>query len=128
MTYAVTRALGPAGAPSLDARGRWVRAASPALEQVLIVLRTQRGSCPAMPELGVNWRAVDKLRVSAPADAETAIRAALAFLVTAGAIRDLAVSAKVSAARGTLTYEVSFVDALLSTTQRQTTGAVTRPA
>ena len=44
----------------------------------------------------------------------------------AGTIRDLKVSAKVSAARGTLSYAVEFYDVLLST--RQTTGTLTRGA
>ena len=126
MTYAITRRMDPDGGPSIDARGTWTRATSPALEQVLIVLRTQLGACPVMPELGVDWRRVDKLRTSAPADAETAIRAGLASLVRAGTIRDLTVTAKVSAARGLLTYNVGFIDVLLST--RQTTGSLTRGA
>ena len=126
MSYAVTRSLGADGAPTLDARGTWTRATSPAMEQVLITLRTQLGSAPAMPSLGVDWTRIDKLRVSAPADAATAIRAGLDFLVRAGTIRDLKVSAKVSAARGHLTYTVDFVDVLLAS--RQTTGALTRSA
>ena len=100
MSYAITRALGSAGAPTLVLRGNWTRATSPALEQVLIALRTQLGSSPAMPSLGVDWARLDKLRTSAQADAETAIKAGLDFLVRAGTIRDLKVSARVSAARG----------------------------
>ncbi len=126
MSYAITRALGSAGAPTLVLRGNWTRATSPALEQVLIALRTQLGSSPAMPSLGVDWARLDKLRTSAQADAETAIKAGLDFLVRAGTIRDLKVSAKVSAARGHLTYTVDFVDVLLAS--RQTTGALTRSA
>lgn len=126
MSYAVTRSLGADGAPTLDARGTWTRATSPALEQVLITLRTQLGSAPAMPSLGVDWARLDKLRTSAQADAETAIKAGLDFLVRAGTIRDLKVSARVSAARGHLTYTVDFVDVLLAS--RQTTGALTRSA
>lgn len=126
MSYAITRALGSAGAPTLVLRGNWTRATSPALEQVLIALRTQLGSSPAMPSLGVDWARLDKLRTSAQADAETAIKAGLEFLVRAGTIRDLKVSAKVSAARGHLTYTVDFVDVLLAS--RQTTGALTRSA
>jgi len=126
MSYAITRALGSAGAPTLVLRGNWTRATSPALEQVLIALRTQLGSSPAMPSLGVDWARLDKLRTSAQADAETAIKAGLDFLVRAGTIRDLKVSAKVSAARGTLSYAVEFYDVLLST--RQTTGTLTRGA
>ena len=125
MTYAVTRSL-PLAQPTLSARGTWTRATSPALEQVLLVLRTQLGACPVMPSLGVDWTRVDKLRTSAQADAETAIRAGLESLVRAGTIRDLKVSARVSAARGTLTYAVDFFDVLLST--RQTTGTLTRGA
>ena len=125
MTYAVTRSL-PLAQPTLSARGTWTRATSPALEQVLLVLRTQLGACPVMPSLGVDWTRVDKLRTSAQADAETAIRAGLESLVRAGTIRDLKVSARVSAARGRLTYAVDFFDVLLST--RQTTGTLTRGA
>lgn len=125
MTYAVTRRM-TAAQPTLDARGTWDRATSPALAQVLIALCTQLGSSPAMPSLGVDWARLDKLRTSAQADAETAIKAGLDFLVRAGTIRDLKVSAKVSAARGHLTYTVDFVDVLLAS--RQTTGALTRSA
>jgi len=125
MSYAVTRTM-PAAQPTLDTRGTWTRATSPALEQVLLALRTQLGSCPVMPTLGVDWTRIDKLRTSAQADAETAIKAGLDFLVRAGTIRDLKVSAKVSAARGTLSYAVDFFDVLLST--RQTTGTLTRGA
>lgn len=124
MTYAVTRALQPDGGPTLTARGEWTRGASPALEQVLLALRTQLGEAPADPELGVDWRRIDKLRTSAPADAETAIRAGLSRLVRAGTIRDLAVSVRVSAARGTLTYSVEFVDVLLAASR--STGPITR--
>lgn len=124
--YAITRALGVDGAPTLDARATWTKATSPALEQVLIALRTQIGSAPAMPELGVDWQRIDKLRTSAPADTETAIKAGLDFLVRAGTIRDLKVSAKVSAARGHVTYTVDFYDVRLAA--RQTTGALTRSA
>ena len=126
MTYAIARALSPNAGPTLDARGAWTRATSPALERVLIALRTQLGACPVMPPLGVDWRHVDKLRTSARADAEAAIRAGLASLVTDGTIRDLAVDVKVSAARGLLTYTVEFVDVLLAT--RITTGPQTRGA
>ena len=125
MNYAVTRRM-TAAQPTLDARGTWDRATSPALEQVLITLRTQLGSAPAMPSLGVDWARLDKLRTSAQADAETAIKAGLEFLVRAGTIRDLKVSARVSAARGLLTYAVEFFDVLLSA--RQTTGTLTRGA
>lgn len=125
MSYAVTRTM-PEAQPTLDARGAWVRASSPAKERVLIVLRTQLGSCPVMPTLGVDWTRIDKLRTSAQADAETAIRAGLEPLVRDGSIRALTVTVRVSAARGLLTYEVSFVDVLLST--RTTTGPLTRGA
>lgn len=122
--YAVTRALGGEGQPTLDARGTWTRATSPALEQVLLVLRTQLGACPVMPELGVDWRRVSTLRTSAQADADAAIRAGLAPLVRAGTIRDVRVDVKVSAARGTLTFAVDFADVLLAT--RITTGPLVR--
>lgn len=122
--YAVCRALGAAGQPTLDARGTWARAASPALEMVLILLRTQLGQCLVEPGLGVDWTRVDKLRTSAPADAETVIRAGLAALVRDGTIANLAVTAKVSAARGVLTFTVDFLDVLLNA--RRTTGPQTR--
>lgn len=122
--YAVTRALGGEGQPTLDARGTWTRATSPALEQVLLVLRTQLGACPVMPELGVDWRRVSTLRTSAQADADVAIRAGLAPLVRAGTIRDVRVDVRVSAARGTLTFAVDFADVLLAT--RITTGPLVR--
>ena len=124
MTYAVTRALQPDGGPTLGATGNWARGTSPALEQVLLALRTQLGDAPADPELGVDWRRVDKLRTSAPADAETAIRAGLLRLVRAGTISDLAVTVRVSAARGVLTYSVEFVDVLLASSR--STGTLTR--
>ena len=123
--YAVTRTM-PDAQPTLDARGTWDRATSPALEQVLLALRTQLGSCPVMPTLGVDWTRIDKLRTSAAADAETAIRAGLEPLVRAGTVRALDVTVRVSAARGLLTYEVGFVDVLLTT--RTTTGPLTRGA
>ena len=118
--YAITRSLGPAGQPTLNAVGTWTRATSPALEQVLIILRTQLGQCLVLPTLGVDWRRVDKLRTSAPADAETVIRSGLAALVRDGTIANLAVTAKVSAARGVLTFTVDFLDVLLNA--QQTTG------
>ena len=118
--YAITRSLGPAGQPTLTAVGTWTRATSPALEQVLIILRTQLGQCLVLPTLGVDWRRVDKLRTSAPADAETVIRSGLAALVRDGTIANLAVTAKVSAARGVLTFTVDFLDVLLNA--QQTTG------
>ena len=118
--YAITRSLGPAGQPTLNAIGTWTRATSPARERVLIILRTQLGQCLVAPELGVDWRRVDKLRTSAPADAETVIRSGLAALVRDGTIANLAVTAKVSASRGVLTFTVDFLDVLLNA--QQTTG------
>ena len=118
--YAITRSLGPAGQPTLNAVGTWTRATSPALEQGLIIHRTQLGQCLVLPTLGVDWRRVDKLRTSAPADAETVIRSGLAALVRDGTIANLAVTAKVSAARGVLTFTVDFLDVLLNA--QQTTG------
>ena len=87
---------------------------------MLIILRTQLGQCLVLPTLGVDWRRVDKLRTSAPADAETVIRSGLAALVRDGTIANLAVTAKVSAARGVLTFTVDFLDVLLNA--QQTTG------
>lgn len=126
MTYAVCLARSPltGDTSTVAATNALRRAASPALEQVLIVLRTQLGSCTAMPTLGVDWRRIDKLRTSAPADAESAIRAGLASLVRAGTISGLTVTVTVQAAIGRLSYEVAFVDVLLQ--QRVTTGVLTQ--
>lgn len=126
MTYAVCLARNPltGDTSTVAATNALRRATSPALEQVLIILRTQLGSCAAMPALGVDWRRLDKLRTSAQADAESAIRAGLALLVRAGTISGLTVTVTVRAAIGRLTYEVSFVDVLLQ--QRVTTGVLTQ--
>ena len=126
MTYAVHPLLDPAtGNPSLDAFGAVRMSDSPAREMVLIALRTQLGACPVDPDLGVDWRRVDKLRTSARADAETVIRAGLQRLVRRGDIASLAVVAKVAASTGTLTYTVSFVD-VLATSQAALTVTGTR--
>lgn len=117
MTYAITRSLdAETGNPSVStATGAWVRAPSPALVMVLLALRTQLGACPVDAGLGVDWRRIDKLRTTASADAESAIRAGLARLVAAGTITRLAVTVRVFAGVGRVEYEVSFVDARLST-------------
>lgn len=116
MTYAVTRDLSAdTGNPSTDPRtGAWVRASSPATAMVLLALRTPLGTCPVDPGLGVDWRSVDKLRTSAPADAVTAIRAGLARLVSGGWVADLDATAKVRAG-GVLSYSVTFLDVRLAT-------------
>jgi hypothetical protein len=106
----VTRALDDTGNPTLDAIGTWSRATSPSGEMVRLALRTQLGACVVDPELGVDWRRIQKLRTSAPADAETAIRAGLARLLRLGLIRDLAVRVKVRAAVGRIDYEVDYRD------------------
>lgn len=121
MTYAVTRARsGVAGEVQWETtRNTWKRSASPATELVTIAMRTQRGSCPVDPDLGVDWAAVDKLRTDAPARAEAAIRAGLARYVSARQISDLAVRVDVYPARGMIAFDVSFVDVQLSAQTRQ---------
>jgi hypothetical protein len=121
VTYAITRSRsGNDGEVQWDAtRNSWLRASSPAAELVLIALRTQRGECLVDLTLGVDWAAVDKLRVDAQATARAVILAGLARYVTAGQIRDVTADVQVFSARGLLAFDVSFIDVQLGAQTRQ---------
>lgn len=121
MTYAVTRARDVNSEVKWDdTRNTWKRAASPAAEMVLLILRTQRGRCLVDPDMGVDWAKVDKLRTDASATANAIIAAVLAPLVSDGKISELAVRADVYPARGMIAFDVSFVDVQLRTRERVT--------
>lgn len=119
MTPAVTPAvtptvaidLGDDGDLDLTEAGELVEATSPAHAQVALVLRTQRGSCPLDPTLGIDWARLDKAAPNAPAVLAGLIREGLAPLVADGTLRDLSVTAA-SPARGRLTFAVTYVDAV----------------
>lgn len=112
MTYALTRARRPAdGAVLMDSRtNSWLAASSPMAEVVANELRTEKGECLADPDMGVEWKKVRKNSIGAPATAKALIEAALRRHVTAGRITLVSVVVEVSAARGTLAYEVVFTD------------------
>lgn len=118
--YAFTLAYDPAtGDVRFDAdTGLWVTPRSPALECVLLVLRTQLGSASAQPTLGVDWNAIRKATANAPATARDAIGAGLRRLVEQGTIARLNVSAElgvpIAGQPTTLLYEVTFVDTRLA--------------
>lgn len=121
MSYAIAESISAAtGEVQWDAtRNTWRLAESPATERVVIALRTQLGSCPTMPDLGVDWASVSKLSTDAPARADAAVRAGLRRYVDTGAITDLTVRVDVFPARNRMEYDVSFFDPRLSTTKRQ---------
>ena len=118
--YAYTMAYDPAtGEVRFDTEtGMWVTPRSPALECVLLVLRSQLGSASAQPTLGVDWNAIRKASNSAPAAARDAISAGLRRLVEQGTISRLSVSAELGVPLvgqpSTLLYEVTFVDTRLA--------------
>lgn len=107
----LTLDLGPDGALSLTAAGELAESTAPAMAQVLVILRTQKGSCPLDPELGVDWRKLDKAAPNAPAVLRTLILEALAPLVADGTIRDPAVSAS-TPRRGRIDFTLTFTDAV----------------
>lgn len=125
MTYARARRLDPlAGDFVNDATSTFAESPSPALEQVLLALRTPLGSCRARPAFGTPWSRVDKLRATAATDAQSAIREGLAFAVRSGAIRDLRVSVEADADTGRLAYNVDFFDVRLGRRVPTVTGQV----
>lgn len=110
-----------AWAPSLDPQsgdlvfaGNAPLPGSPALQKVLIVLRTQLGSCPSDPLLGVDWQQVATLLPSAPATCRTIVLAGLQRMVDAGEITNVTVTAQV--VQQALLYEVTFFDVRLGKT------------
>lgn len=119
MTYATAR--------TLDAQtGDWTYttafavATSPAMELVKRILRTTRGTCLLDPTLVVDWAKVDPLGTNSEATGEVVIRAALAPLVSRGAISDVNVAVTVDGTAGKLTYTVDFVDVRLQQQQSLT--------
>lgn len=125
MTYALARRLDPlTGDFAYDATSTFAESPSPALEQVLLALRTPLGACRARPTFGTPWARVDKLRATAAADAQGAIREGLAFAVRSGAITGLRVSVEVDADSGRLLYAVDFTDARLGRRVPTVTGEV----
>ena len=121
MTYAIAESISAATGEVQwdDTRNTWLLAPSPATELVVIALRTQLGSCPVMPSLGVDWDSVNKLSTDAPARAEAAVRAGLKRYIDAGQIADLKVRVDVYPARNLIAFDVSFVDTRLPTSTRQ---------
>lgn len=121
MSYAIAESIsGATGEVQWDAtRNAWREAESPATELVVIALRTQLGSCPVMPDLGVDWASVNKLSTDAPARAEAAVRAGLRRYVDAGQITNLTVRVDVFPARNRMDYDVSFIDPKLSSARPQ---------
>lgn len=82
-------------------------AASVAVGLVVWTLRTPRGSCPAAPELGVDWSSAKTDREGAPVTLRRALERALGWIAEAGYLSGLAVTVeRVSAGR--LRYEVAF--------------------
>lgn len=112
MTYAVTFAHAASdGDIRLNPRtGQWVEPESPALEMVINTLRTPKGSCLAVPDLGVEWSRIDTLRTDAAATARAVILAGLGSLLSDGWIESVSVTVEVDPSRGRLLYSVSFVD------------------
>lgn len=125
MTYARARRLDPmSGDFVYDATDTFAESPSPGLEMVLLALRTPLGSCRARPTFGTPWSRVDKLRATAAADAQGAIREGLAFAVRSGAIRDLRVLVETDADSGRLVYAVDFTDVRLGRRVPTVTGQV----
>jgi len=122
MTYATTRARsGVSGEVLFVARkGTWQNAQSPAAEMVLLILRTPKGRCLVRPEMGVDWRRVNKLRTDAGNTARAAVLDALGPLVQTGYIADPRASVRVYPTRGYLELDVSFVDVRLRAATRTT--------
>lgn len=116
MTYAYARALN-AQTGDWTYTTAFTAATSPAMEIVKRVLRTTRGTCLLDATLGVDWAKVDPLGTNSEATGEVVIRAALAPLVSRGAISSVNVAVTVDATTGKLTYTVDFIDVRLQ--QRQ---------
>lgn len=112
--YAHTRRRDPTTGELAFDGNRWSASPSPQAEVVLFVLRTQRGMCLVDPDLGVDWRRIDKLAAGAASTARDAIVASLRFLTSAGAVENLTVQAEVDASRGLLKYDVAFTDPRLA--------------
>lgn len=109
MTYARARKLDPmVGDWTWDevSEGH-ATSPSPAMESVLLTLRTTLGSCLAVPEFGTDWDRCQKLR--GVAEAQAVLLAGLRPLESAGMIRDPEAHAE-EGDQGRLLYEVSFVD------------------
>lgn len=109
MTYARARQLNPM-------TGDWTwdevseghaTSPSPAMESVLLTLRTTLGASLAAPEFGTDWDRLKKLR--GPAEAQAVLLAGLRPLESAGVIRAPQARAE-EGDQGRLLYEVSFHD------------------
>lgn len=114
MTYARARQLNPM-------TGDWTwdevseghaTSPSPALEIVLLTLRTPLGSALADPLFGTDWDRVAKLGTRAEADVRAVIEAALAPQIARQVLRDLVVRSE-EGPQGRMLYEVDFVDVRL---------------
>jgi hypothetical protein len=120
--YTITRKRAPTtGEPLMAAApnaNRWAIAAAPMTEPVAMTMRSQLGACALDPSLGVNWRAIDKLRTGASATARFVIEQALARYVTAGLIANVVVAAEVVGAR--VEWDVAFTDPRTKTRPRIT--------
>jgi len=104
-------------APAPNAN-RWLLATAPMAQVVAMVMRTQLGACAIDPDLGVNWRSVEKLSTGASATARFAIDQALARYVSAGLITNVVTAATVTGTR--LEWDVAFTDPRTATRPRIT--------
>lgn len=114
--YGYARAFDPnTGDVSFDAsRSTWATH-PPALQRVLIALRTPLGGCLLDPTLGCDWGRVQKAGPSAGATCRSVILAGLQPLVADGSIRDVKVKADLKGA--SLLYEVTYTDVRLQKVQ-----------
>lgn len=117
--YAYARQLTSAGDWSFSGDA-FVASPSPALEIVLLTLRTPKGRALAAPDFGADWSRVNKLGTNALADARGVLSDALVPLVRRGVIADLKLSVDVDATRGVLVFDVDFYDPVARA--RRTTG------
>jgi hypothetical protein len=114
--YAFTPAVNPADG-SLTAWGSALKPGRPAVELVLLTLRTPRRSYAPDPDEGVDMDILQQNNPNTPALWKAEVHRALAKYVQNGVIRD--VSVEVETSGGVLKYAVSFLDPR-DTTERQT--------
>lgn len=107
--YAYTRQLTAAGDWSFSGDA-FDASPAPALEIVLLTLRTWKGRALAVPTFGTDWSRVNKLGTNALADASGVLSDALVPLVRRGVIADLKLNVEVDATRGVLVFDVDFYD------------------
>jgi phage gp46-like protein len=88
------------------------RADATRASKILLRLRMRRGTCAVLPSLGSRLYLVTSMTPGAERQARAYAREAIADLIRAGEIRDVAVEAKARMVAGTasLEIEVSFTD------------------